>query len=185
MSSVNMTEYIHGYKQYLAGMGLYQFIWDHIFLSWPQPSVPPVLTATSFPVCDHTEDFWLFSMFYQSSRCCMWGYTQAHLPELSGQLLLWTLPHCSAPGAISWHATSRDNQVRSMALPQPNNFYEVCSLLPSDLVHVTHPPPPPCTWPPISWLLENAMFLPALRPLHRPFPLRQMFSLTLPISFIS
>lgn len=83
------------------------------------------------------EDIWLFSMLYQSSRRYMWAYIQAHLPEHSVQLLLWTLPHSRA---ISRYATSQGNQVGSRALPQSNNFYEVCSLLPPDLSHVTHPP---------------------------------------------
>jgi hypothetical protein len=46
---------MHEYQHY-CWHSLHQFIWDHSFLSWPQTScVLPVLTATSFPVCDHRK----------------------------------------------------------------------------------------------------------------------------------
>lgn len=117
-------------------------------------------------------------MSYQSSRLHPWGYTQAHLPEYVVQLLHGARPCCNTPGTISGYTTSLCNQVGRRALPQPNNFHRRdLFLLPPDSPHVVHHPPPPGTYTPASWFLEDAMFLPTSRPLHRLFPLPQRFPL--------
>lgn len=140
-----------------------------------RPPLSPVLTATSFPVCDHrkTSDF---------SLCLIRAVDSVDEATLgliflsTVQLLCWALPRCSTPGPVSGRATSLGNQVGSK-VTWPNNFYELCSLFPPDLPRVTHHSLPPCTCTPISWFLEDATFLPASRPLHMLFPLPQRFSL--------
>lgn len=119
--------------------GLHQFIWDHIYLSWPQTSsVPPFLTATSFPVCDHTGRHMTILCLIRVVESFCWGSTWAYLHKCSVQQLPWNLPQCSTSGPI-WGTTYHlpEQLVGNEASPQSRIFCEICSLLPPDPSHVT------------------------------------------------
>lgn len=164
--SINMTEQMHEYKQYPQAWSLPVHLKPHLFIMTTD-LLGPTSSHCHFPSCvwphRKTSDF---SLSYQSSRLCVWGYTQH-----SEQLLCWTLPCCSTPGAISGHVTSWGVGLSS---PTTSMRSVRCFL---QTYHVTHHSPPPCIHTPISWFLENAMFLPATGPLHMLFLLPQRFSL--------
>lgn len=164
--------------------GLYQFIWDCIFLSRPQTS--SVISSH----CHFLSCVWPHRKTSDFSLCLIRAVDSVYEATLgliflsTVQLPRWTLPYCSTPGAISGHATSLGNQVGNK-VTWPSNFCELYPLLPPDLPHVTHHLPPPCTCTAISWFLADAMFLPASRPLHMLFLCCTGFLSTLLLFFIS
>lgn len=155
--------------------GPHQFIWNHISLSWPQTSsVPPAVTATSFPVCDHTGKH-LTALCLIRPVGYMWDYGASSAS--------WSL-YAAALVASStlWYPRSYlgtyhlpRQWVENRIFPQPHNICEVCSI----------PPAPTCTLPlllffnrtVVFWFLEDPRCLSSSRPLHVLFPLLERFSL--------
>lgn len=110
------------------------FYHDHRFPLSHQFSLPlPVLCVTT------QEDIWLFSVSYQSPRPCLWGYTQAHLPEHFGKLLQYPrnyLRNTPSPWATRWKVGPYRSLQSSMRSVPASSRFTSCHPPPTSTLHL-------------------------------------------------